>query len=283
MTTIDSSGFPEAIARPSPNHDSRSGRPISLVVLHYTGMASLEDAIARLTDPAPKAGRYPGPWQAPDIDPETPLSRVSAHYVVGENGAVFQLVQEDRRGWHAGVSHWAGQDGVNDISIGIEIANGGHDFALPPFPDAQLAGVIGLLRSILDRHGLASEAVVGHSDVAPGRKLDPGELFPWARLGAAGLALWPSTPAPADPRVIARLGDSGETVLAIQESLAAIGYGVAQSGDFDAATATVVTAFQRRFRPARMDGAFDQACAFIAADLCTQLAKRRLAKSKRGA
>lgn len=173
--------------RVSPNYDERACA-IDLVVLHYTGMQDAETAIARLCDPAPLAGRYPGPWQAPDIDPATPLGRASAHYVVDEAGRVLALVDEAKRAWHAGVSSWEGRADTNDRSIGIEIVNGGHDFGLPDFPDAQIEAVIALLKDILARRGLDASRVVGHSDVAPGRKRDPGEKFPWALLARAGVA-----------------------------------------------------------------------------------------------
>jgi N-acetylmuramoyl-L-alanine amidase len=178
---------PHIIEHPSPNFDART-RAVDLVVLHYTGMQNAEIAIARLCDPAPVAGNYPGPWQAPDIDPTTPLGRASAHYVVDEEGRVFRLVAEAKRAWHAGVSTWEGEDDVNSRSIGIEIVNGGHDFGLPEFPDAQIEALTALLRDILKRHGLDASRVVGHSDVAPGRKRDPGERFPWMRLAQAGVA-----------------------------------------------------------------------------------------------
>lgn len=173
---------------PSPNYDERSA-DIDLVVLHYTGMKNAEAALSRLTDPAPVAGKYPGPWQPPDIDPATLLGRVSAHYVVREDGQVFRLVEEARRAWHAGVSSWEGRTDTNDRSIGIEIVNGGHDFGLPDYPDAQITAVIALLKDMLARRGLDASRVVGHSEVAPGRKLDPGEHFPWKRLAEAGVAV----------------------------------------------------------------------------------------------
>lgn len=242
--------------RASPNFDDRGGRAVDLVVLHYTGMADSETAIARLVDPAPCAGRYPGPWQDPAIDPETPLARVSAHYVVDEAGVVFRLVPEDARAWHAGVSTWEGEANVNARSIGIEIANGGHDFGLPPFADAQIEAVIGLLQDILARRGLSPTRVVGHSDVAPGRKADPGERFPWARLAAAGVSIWPDDAAVPGLAPLAP-GESGAAVRALQARLAAFGYGLDQSGLYDAATEAVVTAFQRRFHPERLSGQAD--------------------------
>ena len=180
------------IARPSPNFDART-RPVELVVLHYTGMQSLEIALDRLTDPAPLAGRYPGPWQSAETPADQPLGRVSAHYVVAEDGRVFALVDEASRAWHAGASHWAGEGDVNSRSIGIEIANGGHDFGLPPYPQIQTEAVIGLVGDICARHKLAPHRVVGHCDIAPARKADPGEHFPWARLAAAlrSRTAWP--------------------------------------------------------------------------------------------
>ncbi len=175
------------IEHPSPNFDVRK-RAIDLVVLHYTGMQNAAIAIGRLCDAAPVAGKYPGPWQDPNLDPAAPLGRASAHYVVDEAGAVYRLVAEQHRAWHAGVSSWEGEGDVNSRSIGIEIVNGGHDFGLPEFANAQIEAVIALLGDILARHKLDSSRVVGHSDVAPGRKHDPGEKFPWPRLAAAGVA-----------------------------------------------------------------------------------------------
>jgi N-acetylmuramoyl-L-alanine amidase len=178
----------EFIDRPSPNFDART-RAVDLVVLHYTGMQDGEIALARLTDPLPVAGKYPGPWQDANIAPDAPLARVSAHYVVAEDGAIYRIVPEQSRAWHAGKSSWEGEEDVNQRSIGIEIVNGGHDFGLPDFPDAQIEAVIALVGDILARRNLAPSRVIGHSDVAPGRKLDPGEKFPWKRLIEAGVAV----------------------------------------------------------------------------------------------
>ncbi len=159
------------IQKPSPNFDART-RPIDLVVLHYTGMQDAEIALARLTDPAPVAGRYPGPWQSDDVEADAPLSKVSVHYVVDEAGQIYSLVPEEHRAWHAGVASWDGDGDVNARSIGIEIVNGGHDFGLPDFTDAQIDGVIGLLKDIFERWPqLNATRVVGHSDVAPARKI----------------------------------------------------------------------------------------------------------------
>ncbi|WP_245496361.1 N-acetylmuramoyl-L-alanine amidase [Lichenibacterium ramalinae] len=222
-----------AAVRPSPNHGERQGgaRPDALV-LHYTGMADGPSALRRLCDPA---------------------AEVSSHYLVEEDGAVLQLVPEARRAWHAGREPWAGRHDLNSASIGIEVVNGGHDFGLPPFPEAQVAALEALCRDILQRCGIAPARVLAHSDIAPSRKQDPGERFPWARLAAAGIGLWvpPSLDAaPADAL-------SAEAVVALQSDLARFGYGIAPTGTHDAASRDVVAAFQRRHRPARVDGALD--------------------------
>lgn len=236
------------IDRPSPNFDART-RGVDLVVLHYTGMQSVDVALARLTDPAPQAGKYPGPWQSESAPYDAPLPRVSAHYVVGEDGALYRLVAEENRAWHAGVSSWEGQGDVNTRAIGIEIANGGHDFGLPDFPAAQIDAVIALLGDILQRWSLKPERVVGHSDVAPERKLDPGEKFPWKRLADAGAAIWPD--------YVAMQVDSDDIVGRVQAQLALIGYTLNKTGVMDTATRMALMAFQRRFRPERIDGLID--------------------------
>ncbi len=223
------------IEHPSPNHDARPpDTAVDMLVLHYTGMASAEAALARLCDAAAK---------------------VSAHYMVDEDGAVLRLVDEERRAWHAGESHWRGRDGVNATSIGVEIVNPGHEFGYRPFPEAQMAAVETLCRDILARHPIPARNVVGHSDVAPGRKEDPGELFDWARLAAAGVGLWPDVGVvTGEMGLTLRAGDAGAPVAEIQRALAEFGYRVPVAGAFDEATAEVVTAFQRHFRPRRVDG-----------------------------
>lgn len=236
------------IERPSPNFDTRA-RAIDLVVLHYTGMQDGETALARLTDPAPAAGKYPGPWQSESVAPDAPLSRVSSHYVVGEGGEIYRVVDEASRAWHAGASSWRGEGDVNSSAIGIEIVNGGHDFGLPDFPDSQIEAVIALLRDILERRGLDPARVVAHSDIAPSRKLDPGEKFPWKRLADAGVSVWPKSA----PIVEA----SDDKVGVLQQHLAAFGYGVPLSGAMDPTTKAAVSAFQRRFRPSQIDGIAD--------------------------
>ncbi len=159
------------VERPSPNHDARpDGQAVDILLLHYTGMKSAEAALARLCDPAAK---------------------VSAHYVIDEDGTLTRLVDEARRAWHAGVSSWAGDSGVNARSIGIELVNPGHEFGYRPFPAPQMAALTALARDILARHAIPPQRVLGHSDVAPTRKQDPGELFDWEALAAAGIGLWP--------------------------------------------------------------------------------------------
>ncbi len=243
------------IQRPSPNFDART-RPIDLVVLHYTGMQNAEVALARLTDPKPVAGNYPGPWQSEDVEPDAPLPRVSAHYVVDEAGQIYSLVPEEHRAWHAGVSSWEGDGEVNARAIGIEIVNGGHDFGLPDFPDAQIEGVIALLRDILRRWPeLNAKRVVAHSDIAPARKADPGEKFPWKRLAEAGVSIWPE-------HVTMQLS-SDDPVSEVQQELAFIGYPLKQTGYMDEATKEALVAFQRRFRPSDISGVMDDETRYL--------------------
>jgi len=222
--------------RPSPNFNERpQPAPIDILVLHYTGMESAEAAIARLCDPA---------------------SKVSAHYVVAENGDVLRLVDENMRAWHAGVASWAGISDVNGRSIGIEIVNGGHDFGSPPYPDVQMRSVEGLCQEILARHPIVPRSVVAHSDIAPERKADPGEWFDWASLSRAGVGLWVEPVSIVEGPVLKR-GDRGDPVSELQFQLANYGYGVEVLGVFDARTEAVVRAFQRHFRPERIDGVAD--------------------------
>jgi N-acetylmuramoyl-L-alanine amidase len=253
------------IEAPSPNWDERGGVSPDLVVLHYTGMASGEAALRKLRDPNPRAGAYadalPPTYAGGSAD--APLGRTSAHYLVEEDGRIFRLVDEDRRAWHAGASFWAGESNVNARSIGVELVNGGHDFGLPPFPDAQVDATIGLLADIIRRRSIAPARVVGHSDVAPDRKADPGERFPWGRLAAAGVATSPPRPGAGRGVRRAAAGDAGSAVRVLQEALIAIGYGLAASGAMDPRTVAVVTAFQRRFRPEVVDGVLDEETAAL--------------------
>lgn len=209
----------------SPNFDERD-QPVSMIVLHYTGMEDAAAAIARLRDPAAK---------------------VSCHYLVAEDGQVLRMVPEEKRAWHAGRSWWRGIENVNSASVGIEIVNPGHEFGYRPFPEEQMDALIPLVAGILARHRVARANVVGHSDVAPARKQDPGELFDWARLARHGLALPRPTRGLVDP-----FWTDGGFLLALER----FGYDVS-----DPLAATV--AFQRRFRPELIDGTIDGECRAI--------------------
>ncbi len=223
---------------PSPNHDARAdGSPIDMLVLHYTGMETGEAALARLRDPAAK---------------------VSAHYVVEEDGRVFRLVPESRRAWHAGVSFWRGHRDINSRSIGIELVNPGHEFGYRDFPPAQMAALIRLIRDIMARHSIPPRNVVGHSDVAPTRKADPGERFDWSLLARNGIGLWPfDNPAPVPPDRLPWADTDLTRVGMAQRLLAVYGYDVPQTNVLDDATRCVLVAFQRHFRPACIDGDLD--------------------------
>lgn len=220
---------------PSPNHDERRA-PVDILLMHYTGMQDGMAALRRLCDPV-----------AP---------RVSAHYVVFEDGEIVQCVAENRRAWHAGAGSWHGREDVNSRSIGIEIVNPGHEFGYRAFPEAQIDAVVNLARDILARNGLAAAAVLAHSDTAPGRKQDPGELFPWERLAGEGIGLW-VPPAPLQEGPVYRPGEEGPPIQALQALLAMVGYGLQVTGVYDAATEAVVTAFQRHWRQERVDGIAD--------------------------
>ena len=211
---------PPVRALPSPNWDARPpGTPIDTLILHYTGMPTAQAALDRLRDPA---------------------ARVSSHYVVEEDGAVWRLVEEGRRAWHAGVSCWRGNTALNDRSVGIEIVNPGHEWGYRPFPALQMAAVCELCLGILRRHPIPARNVVGHSDVAPDRKEDPGELFDWPGLAANGVGLWPVPPHEAG------------AVDDVPAALRAIGYG---DGDLP----TTLRAFQRHWLPGAVSGQADDA------------------------
>ena len=207
------------IEAPSPNFDGRPDTvPIDMLVMHYTGMETAAAALARLCDPQ---------------------SKVSAHYLVDEDGAVYRLVQEHLRAWHAGVSTWRGWTDINARSIGVELVNPGHEFGYRPFPEAQMAATVELSREIVARHGIPACNVVAHSDVAPRRKMDPGELFDWARLAAAGVGLWPE-----ESDICIRDAD------VIADMLARVGYDMSDP-------VAALKAFQRHFRPERVTGRID--------------------------
>ena len=205
---------------PSPNWDERA-LPVTMVVLHYTEMESVAASLARLTDPEAK---------------------VSAHYLIGEDGEVVRLVPEGKRAWHAGASYWRGHKDVNSASVGIELQHPGHALGYRPFADAQIDALLPLLQRIVKTHDIPRTNVVGHSDVAPARKIDPGELFPWQRLAAHRLCL----PRPAK----LSLGDPFDNDGAFYLALERFGYDITDGHK-------AVEAFQRRWRPEQIDGEID--------------------------
>lgn len=225
-----------AEVRVSPNFGPRrNGMAPTLVILHYTGMETGEAAEAWLCDSR---------------------SEVSSHYLVHEDGRIVQMVRESERAWHAGKSFWRNQTDVNSASIGIEIVNPGHGLGYAEFPAIQIEAVVGLCRGIAARWPVPPEGFLAHSDVAPGRKVDPGEKFPWAALHEAGIGHYVAPSPIAGGRFLAT-GDGGEPVEALQSMLALYGYGLDISGSFDLGTRAVVEAFQRHFRPAQVDGVAD--------------------------
>lgn len=244
--------------RPSPNHGERIGCAApDMILLHYTGAPAGDARAAWLRDPGGQALA----WLA------DPASCVSAHYLVHEDGRIVQLVSEARRAWHAGAASWRGEKDINSRSIGIEIVNLGHEAGLPDFPAAQIAAVTALCRSAMARHAIAPERVLAHSDVAPGRKVDPGERFPWDALAREGVGLWVAEAAPAAGARAFSEGDEGQPVRALQAMFALFGYGVQMTGVFDAQTKAVVEAFQRHWRRSRVDGVADAATVATLRDL----------------
>ena len=223
----------DIIEAPSPNFDARTAPP-SVLVLHYTGMKTGQEAIDWLRNPA---------------------ASVSSHYVVEEDGRVFRLVAEERRAWHAGASFWRGRRNLNGDSIGIEIVNPGHEWGYRAFPEAQVQAVLDLVADIRTRWTIEDDRIVGHSDIAPTRKDDPGELFPWKRIAEAGHGLW--VEAPAAPGQPLSEGEEGAGVFALQAGFTRLGYDLPPSGKFDADTAAVVRAFQRHWRQSKVDGIAD--------------------------
>lgn len=213
--------------RTSPNCDARPpGTSIDMLILHYTGMPTAQGALERLCDE---------------------VARVSAHWLIEEDGRVWSLVDERQRAWHAGVSSWQGRQQLNDVSIGIELVNPGHEWGYRPFPEVQMQACVALCQEIVARWPIPPERVLGHSDIAPARKTDPGELFDWARLASSGIGVWPGyvhhEPAPPLDQV--------------QAGLAAYGYAVPVHGQDDTATREAIAAFQRHFHPAEVTGVAD--------------------------
>jgi len=219
-----------------------------MLILHYTGMESEAAALARLQERQ---------------------AQVSAHYVVSEAGEIIQMVAEAARAWHAGRSIWAGQEDINSCSIGIEIVNQGPLGNFPDYPAVQIEAVIRLCQDIVRRHNIAPHRILAHSDIAPHRKIDPGEKFPWGRLAAAGLGHY-SEPVPIVDGAVFSVGMEGEKIVAYQQDLADYGYGIEVKGLFDEMTSLVTQAFQRHFRPNLVDGL---------ADVSTRQTLRRLLDS----
>ena len=221
------------IPAPSPNFGPRKAPP-DKIVLHYTGMPTGQAALDRLRDPD---------------------SKVSAHYLVEEDGRIFTLVAEERRAWHAGAGSWRGDTDINTSSVGIEIVNPGHEFGYRPFPEAQIAAVIELVGDIRTRWMVEDRNIIAHSDLAPHRKDDPGELFPWKTLAEAGHGLWFEPPSA--PGLPLAEGEEGAAVFALQAGFTRLGYDLPPSGKFDARTTAVVRAFQRHWVQTRFDGVAD--------------------------
>lgn len=225
----------------SPNHGERH-KPINSLILHYTGMTTGEAALERLCSPE---------------------AEVSCHYLIWEDGRIDQLVREERRAWHAGKSQWSGETDLNSASIGIEIVSVGHTrdqfgaLQQPPYPRAQIMATIALCQDIIRRHPIRPQNVLAHSDIAPGRKIDPGEMFPWPELAAHGVGLW-LPPAPIVEGAAMSKGTLGPPVMVLQQMLARYGYATQLNGTYDDRLEAVVAAFQRHFRPARVDGVADR-------------------------
>jgi len=214
----------QVIDRFSPNQGARpEPARIDMLVLHYTGMTAAAAALERLCD----------------LD-----ARVSAHYVVEENGVIWRLVPENRRAFHAGISCWEGERDLNAVSLGIEIVNPGHEWGYRAYPEVQMASVEVLCTDLISRHAIPAHRVVGHSDIAPERKADPGELFDWQRLARAGIGIWPPVNSSEPGREIDRTQSLGD--------LATIGYCATEQS-----VSSALIAFQRRFRPSRCDGRLD--------------------------
>ena len=221
----------------SPNFGSRAaGKSISILLLHYTGMSDAQKSCDWLCNEA---------------------SEVSCHYLVDEQGDIIQMVGEDKRAWHAGLSSWGDEEDINSVSIGIEIQNQGHNLGYTDFPETQMQSVADLAHDIATRHRINPKCILAHSDVAPGRKIDPGEKFDWKFLHGKGVGHWVN-PEPLSGGSFLQLGDSGDPVAALQGMLKLYGYGLEVDGIFGQRTKVVVEAFQRHFRQTRVDGITDQ-------------------------
>ncbi len=233
--------MPETVATPSPNWNERppvgpdGGVLIDTVVLHYTGMTSATEALERLC---------------------LPESEVSAHFLIEEDGKIHQLVHPDHRAWHAGVSCWQGRDNLNHTSIGIELVNPGHEFGYCPFPEDQVASLVSLLKVLARRYHIPQDRYLGHSDIAPGRKQDPGELFPWQRLAGQKFGLT-ATYQRNDKTIIAKKGMVSTEIASLNKSLRIIGYPVTQGEVFSQQTHDALQAFQQHWRQEEVSGCLD--------------------------
>ena len=224
------------IEKPSPNFSERKRGPVDILLLHYTGMPSCEAALEKLCDPA---------------------SEVSSHYTITESGDIYRHVDENFRAQHAGLSFWAGESDINSRSIGIEICNPGHDHGYPDFPKKQISILIDLCCDIITRHKIPPQRMLAHSDVAPARKQDPGEKFPWDKLAQKSIGHWVKPEPLSKKGVSFKRGDGGAHISAMQRMLSIYGYGIDISGLFDEKTEFAVAAFQRHFRQKRVDGVAD--------------------------
>ncbi len=236
----------------SPNWNERpDGAVINTVIIHYTGMQTGQAALERLCNKE---------------------SEVSAHYLIEENGIVHQLVNEEKRAWHAGVSHWRGCDNLNHNSIGIELVNPGHEFGYRAFPDMQIHILLGLLEEINERHPITKAGFIGHSDIAPMRKTDPGELFPWKLCWEHGFGLW-SLEDGTNEEILLKLGDAGNQVQKLNELLKIIGYNITNCDVFDAETEMALRAFQAHWRQSKVSGIYDKGTKLILQDIAAQSEK----------
>lgn len=219
---------------PSPNFNKRpSSRNPELIIIHYTGMQPAGDALSKLCNPD---------------------AAVSAHYLIEKNGSIYRLVEDKNRAWHAGLSYWQGERDINGISLGIELDNGGHDFALPSYPAKQIEALLSLLSELSQKYHISPERIIGHSDIAPSRKIDPGEHFPWEILHKYGFGLWPGD---------LPVRDEPQSIPQVQEILEEIGYDCPQTNILDPLTVAVIQAFQRHFTPAEITGTITQKLKYI--------------------
>jgi len=234
----------------SPNWNRRpAGAEIDTVILHYTGMKTGEEALQRLCDPA---------------------AEVSAHYLIEEDGRLFQLVAEENRAWHAGVSHWQGRENLNHTSIGIELVNPGHEFGYRPFPPTQIETLLCLLDAIKQQHKIPVSRFLGHSDIAPARKADPGHLFPWAALATEGFGVFSGKDG-RDQTVMLQHGDSGPSAINLNKQLGIIGYHGCYCDNIEQSTVQALKAFQTHWRPGLVNGVLDKGTSWVLEDIVQKI------------